>query len=69
MLTAWGLGSVPGPLIMANIRESTGAYTTALYMLSALMLVSAVVPLVLRPPIRQAAAAQVDEIRGQVRAA
>jgi len=69
MLTAWGLGSVPGPLIMANIRESTGAYTTALYMLSALMLVSAVVPLVLRPPIRQAAAAQVDETRGQVRAA
>jgi len=61
MLTAWGLGSVPGPLIMANIRETTGTYTTALYMLSALMLVSAVVPLVLRPPVRPAAVAQLDE--------
>jgi len=69
MLTAWGLGSVPGPLIMANIRETTGAYTTALYMLSALMLVSAVVPLVLRPPVRPAAVAQLDETRDTARAA
>ena len=34
MLTAWGFGSVPGPLILANIRQSTGSYTPALYMLA-----------------------------------
>ena len=50
MLTAWGFGSVPGPLIMASVRQSTGTYTTALHLLLALMLVSALLPLVLRPP-------------------
>src|SRR5437763_13787122 len=56
MLTAWGLGSVPGPLVTASIRQSSGTYTPALYMLAGLMLVSALLPLVLRPPRRRAAA-------------
>ena len=56
MLTAWGLGSVPGPRVMASIRESTGRYSQALYLLAALMLVSAVVPFVVRPPRPQQAA-------------
>ena len=50
MLTAWGLGSVPGPLVTASIRQSSGRYDQALLMIAGLMLISAVVPLVVRPP-------------------
>jgi OFA family oxalate/formate antiporter-like MFS transporter len=50
LLTAWGFGSIPGPLITASIRESTGGYSNALYLLAALMAVSAVLPLIVRPP-------------------
>jgi OFA family oxalate/formate antiporter-like MFS transporter len=60
MLTAWGLGSVPGPLIMARVRETTGGYSTALYILAGLMIVSAVLPLILRPPTRGIAVAEAD---------
>ena len=50
MLTAWGVGGVVGPLLIATVRESTGSYTGALYAVSALMLASAALPLLVRPP-------------------
>jgi OFA family oxalate/formate antiporter-like MFS transporter len=61
MLTAWGLGSVPGPLVIASVRQSTGTYTAALYMLAGLMLVSALLPFILRLPRRLAAAKQTTD--------
>ncbi len=69
MLTAWGLGSVPGPLIMASVRQSTGTYTPALYMLAGLMLVSALLPLVLQPPRPLAAAEQATDATAPTRRA
>lgn len=57
MLTAWGFGSAFGPLLIANIRQRTGHYTEALYILAALMLGSAVIPLILHPPSEQRRAA------------
>jgi MFS transporter, OFA family, oxalate/formate antiporter len=46
MLTAWGFGGVFGPLLIANIRESTGKYDLALVVIAVIMLVSSVLPLI-----------------------
>ena len=51
MLTAWGAGSAVGPLLIANIRERTGHYSEGLYIIAGIMLISAIVPLMLRPPV------------------
>ena len=50
MLTAWGFGSAAGPLLIATIRERSGRYTEALSIIAGIMLVSAIVPLIVRPP-------------------
>jgi len=50
MLTAWGFAGVFGPMLIANIRQSTGRYSEALSIIAVVMLVSAVIPLIVRPP-------------------
>jgi OFA family oxalate/formate antiporter-like MFS transporter len=50
MLTAWGCASAAGPVMIASIRQGTGHYTEALYAIAGLMLVSAIVPMIVRPP-------------------
>jgi OFA family oxalate/formate antiporter-like MFS transporter len=50
MLTAWGFGSVLGPLLIAHIRQSTGHYSEALQIIAGMMLVSAVIPFLVHPP-------------------
>ena len=50
MLTAWGFGSALGPLVIANIRQSTGHYSEALYIIAGIMLVSAILPFLMHPP-------------------
>jgi OFA family oxalate/formate antiporter-like MFS transporter len=50
MLTAWGFAGVLGPTLIASIRQNTGAYTDALYVIAALMLVSTVIPAIVRRP-------------------
>lgn len=50
MLTAWGFAGVFGPMLIARIRQNTGHYSQALYVISGVMLVSAVLPLITRPP-------------------
>jgi OFA family oxalate/formate antiporter-like MFS transporter len=52
MLTAWGCGSALGPVLIAQVRQSTGRYDQALLILAALMAASAFVPLFLRAPAR-----------------
>ena len=52
MLTAWGFAAVFGPTLIANIRQTTGHYEGALHLLALGMLVSAILPLLLRPPTR-----------------
>jgi OFA family oxalate/formate antiporter-like MFS transporter len=54
MLTAWGFAGVLGPTLIARIRQSTGHYAQALHVISIIMLVSAVLPLITRPPQSQA---------------
>jgi OFA family oxalate/formate antiporter-like MFS transporter len=50
MLTAWGFAGVLGPTLIARIRQSTGHYSHALYVIAAIVLCSAVIPLIVRPP-------------------
>jgi MFS-type transporter involved in bile tolerance (Atg22 family) len=57
MLTAWSATGIVGPTLIARIRESTGAYRNALYVISVIMLVSAIIPFIVRPPLSQQEAA------------
>ncbi len=50
MLTAWGFASAFGPLLIAHLHKTTGHYSTGLHLLSVVMLVSAVLPFLVRPP-------------------
>ena len=50
MLTARGFAGVCGPTVIARVRQSTGHYTEAVEMIAGIMLVSAVLPFVIRPP-------------------
>jgi MFS transporter, OFA family, oxalate/formate antiporter len=51
MLTAWGFAGVFGPMLIASIRQNTGHYSQALSVISVVMLCSAAIPLVVRPPV------------------
>ena len=50
MLTAWGLASVFGPMLLAGMLEATGSYEDALHIIAALMALSVVLPCMLRSP-------------------
>lgn len=52
MLTAWGFASAFGPLLMAHTRQATGHYASGLHTLAIVVLCSAVVPFLVRPPRR-----------------
>ncbi len=49
-LTAWGFAGVLGPTIVASVRQSSGGYDRALYVLAGLMLVSTVIRAIVRRP-------------------
>jgi OFA family oxalate/formate antiporter-like MFS transporter len=50
MLTAWGFAAVAGPTLIAYIRQTTGEYVEALDVIAIVMLLSAVIPFMVRPP-------------------
>jgi OFA family oxalate/formate antiporter-like MFS transporter len=50
MLTAWGFASAFGPLLIAHLRQTGTSYAHGLHVIAALMLVSIVVPVIVRPP-------------------
>ena len=56
MLTAWGFAGVLGPTLIANVRQRTGYYTEALDMIAGIMLLSAMLPFVMRQPRTRSAA-------------
>ena len=51
MLTAWGVAGVLGPTVIAALRERSGHYDDGLRLIAGLMLVSAIIPLLVRPPV------------------
>jgi OFA family oxalate/formate antiporter-like MFS transporter len=50
MLTAWGFASAFGPLLIAHLRQSGTSFAHGLHVIAVILLVSIVVPLVVRPP-------------------
>lgn len=50
MLTAWGFASAFGPLLIAHTRKNSGHYASGLHILAVLLLVSALLPFLVRPP-------------------
>jgi OFA family oxalate/formate antiporter-like MFS transporter len=50
MLTAWGVAGVLGPTLMATMRERSGGYDSGLRLIAGLMLISAAIPLLVKPP-------------------
>ena len=50
MLTAWGFASVFGPLLIAHMRETAGSYRGALHIIAGVMAISALLPILVRPP-------------------
>jgi OFA family oxalate/formate antiporter-like MFS transporter len=56
ILLAWGVGGVVSPLMIAHLRQSTGQYITAFHIILGVMVVSLVLPLIIRPPKGKAAA-------------
>jgi len=56
MLTAWGFGGVLGPLLISYILDTTKSYTLAFYIIAGIMLASAVVAFIVRPPTQRSEA-------------
>lgn len=50
MLTAWGFASAFGPLLVAHMRQSSGSFVSGLHLIAGIMAVSAVLPILVRPP-------------------
>jgi MFS transporter, OFA family, oxalate/formate antiporter len=50
MLTAWGVGGVAGPILIAKVKVLTGSYNNALLIIAAVMAVSTLLPILVRPP-------------------
>jgi OFA family oxalate/formate antiporter-like MFS transporter len=65
MLTAWGIAGLVGPQLISYIKDSTGEYTNAFYIIAGIMLLSAIVPFIVRPPAGEAPAD--EEPRGPSR--
>ena len=50
MLTAWGFASAFGPLLIAHLRQLSGTFTSGLHIIAAIMALSVIVPLLVKPP-------------------
>jgi len=50
MLTAWGFASVFGPLLIAHWKQAKNEYGGALHIISVILLISALLPFIARPP-------------------
>jgi MFS transporter, OFA family, oxalate/formate antiporter len=63
MITAWGFGGVLGPILISRIIDTTDSYTAAFYIIAGILLVSSVLPFIIRPPKAEAGVAQAEEAR------
>jgi len=50
MLLPWAFPAAFGPLVFAQMRQSTGGYTQALYLIAGMMTVALILPLLVSPP-------------------
>ncbi len=52
MIVGWSIGGVVGPFVIAAIADATGGFTVPFYIIAAMTLASAILPLGTRPPAR-----------------
>jgi MFS transporter, OFA family, oxalate/formate antiporter len=50
MLTAWSVGGVLGPILISRVIDTTDSYTLAFYIIAVIMIGSAAVAFIARPP-------------------
>src|ERR671916_296714 len=67
MITAWGFAGVLGPQLISIMYDATRSYAGAFYILAGIMLVSSIVPFIVRPPKREAGAPAGAEARAEQR--
>lgn len=60
MLTAWGSASAFGPLLIAHLRQSSGSFASGLRVIAGILVVSILLPLIVRPPRAREQATQSD---------
>jgi MFS transporter, OFA family, oxalate/formate antiporter len=63
MITAWGFAGVLGPQLISIMYDATRSYAGAFYILAGIMLVSSIIPFIVRPPRREAGAPAGAEAR------
>jgi OFA family oxalate/formate antiporter-like MFS transporter len=65
MLTAWSFGGVLGPLLISYVIDSTDSYSLAFFILAGIMVASAFVAFIVRPPAKgsEAGASQPEGAR------
>jgi MFS transporter, OFA family, oxalate/formate antiporter len=56
ILLAWGAAAIPSPIMIARLHQSTGAFSTAVYIIAGVMVCSLVLPLIAKRPNRDAQA-------------
>src|SRR5581483_9242232 len=61
ILLAWGAAAIPSPIMIAHLHQSTGTFSTAVYIIAAVMACSIVLPLIARRPNRDALAVKTRE--------
>ena len=52
LLTAWSMAGIAGPMVVASIRDQTGAYEPAFYVFAGLLLIALVTSLAMRVNLR-----------------
>jgi MFS transporter, OFA family, oxalate/formate antiporter len=50
ILLAWGAAAIPSPILIARLRQTTGRYDEAIYIVAAMMIVATALPLLVRRP-------------------
>jgi MFS transporter, OFA family, oxalate/formate antiporter len=63
ILLAWGAAAIPSPIMIARIRQSTGQYREAIYIIAAVMVCSLVLPVLARKRPRRAGPVAVEAPR------
>src|SRR5215204_5062341 len=63
MITAWGFGGVLGPSLISYMYDATGSYGGAFYIIAGIMLLSSIIPFIVRPPKREVGAPAQTEAR------
>jgi OFA family oxalate/formate antiporter-like MFS transporter len=50
ILTAWGAAGIAGPLFAAEVKDFTGSFANALWLVAAMLLLAMVLPVVIKKP-------------------